>query len=87
MKKDFKFPPVVSTSAVVPSVPALPGGGVPASAPEPEPENGAVSVQGYEIAPQEVPPPPPVEKERTQSQTRDEDAEEDVGPTVEVDLS
>jgi chitin biosynthesis protein CHS5 len=43
-------------------------------------------VTGYEVAPQEVPPPPPVEKE-TAHVMHDEDVEDEVGPTVEVDLS
>ena len=83
MKKDFKFPPTSPVSPTVPSVPALPER-VPASATEPEPGDGAT--KEYQIAPHEV-PPPPVEKEKTQSQTQDDDGEEDVGLTVEVDLS
>ena len=45
-----------------------------------------MTVKGYEVSPQEIPPPPPVEKETAQ-QAQEEDTEDDVGPTVEVDLS
>ncbi|KAF8520745.1 hypothetical protein BU17DRAFT_46308 [Hysterangium stoloniferum] len=82
MNKDFKFPPGTPTSPPVP---------VPSSSNAPKPggaSEGETNSSGYDVTPPEVPPPPPMEKERVQ-QLRDDgdDGEDDVGPTVEVDLS
>ncbi|KAF8589633.1 hypothetical protein K439DRAFT_1332277 [Ramaria rubella] len=82
MKKDFKFPNSSSSPVVPPPLPSL-STGQQSQPSEPEAEANATS---YEIASQEVPPPPPVEKEPAEM-AHDDDAEDDVGPTVEVDLS
>jgi len=75
MKKDFKFPPTNTSAPPVPSPPK------PSTIDE---ESRESPTKG---TPQEVPPPPPVEKERAPPQEDSEDADDDVGPTVEVDLS
>ena len=84
MKKDFKFPNS-SPPAASPPVPSLSTNEQKKEA-APETDQTDVAVKAYEVAPQEVPPPPPVEKE-TVHVTHDEDAEDEVGPTVEVDLN
>lgn len=83
MRKDFKFPNAQSADAP-PPVPSLPSNESKQVGSEGEQRD--VAVKGYDVAPQEVPPPPPVEKETAQV-THEEDTEEEVGPTVEVDLS
>ncbi|KAF8484199.1 hypothetical protein JB92DRAFT_3030703 [Gautieria morchelliformis] len=85
MKKDFKFPNSPSPPvAPPPPVPSLSTNEQ--TQPSSEPDQSDVAVAGYEVAPQEVPPPPPVEKETVQVM-HEEDVEDEVGPTVEVDLS
>ncbi|KZV92767.1 hypothetical protein EXIGLDRAFT_749490 [Exidia glandulosa HHB12029] len=75
MVRDFKFPPV---SPVSPT-PAVP----PAPIPDVGPADRAHVQRQMSVVAVEVPPPPPVEKERT---AVDDDGD-DVGETVEVDLS
>jgi hypothetical protein len=77
MKRDFRFP-----------ASSPPDSGSPQS-----PESGDSKVKGHVKAQEsvispssiEVPPPPPVEKERSVSTV--DDAEDDVGDTVEVPLN
>lgn len=83
MKKDFKFPKPAPPPASSPDTSLSTNE---QKAKEPEPNQIGTTSKGYEISPQEIPPPPPVEKEMTQG-TQEEYGEDDVGPTVEVDLS
>jgi chitin biosynthesis protein CHS5 len=84
MKKDFKFPDTQPSASAPPPVPPFPTNE--SKQVDSEVQQTDVAVKGYEVAPQEVPPPPPVEKE-TAHVVQEEDTEDEVGPTVEVDLS
>jgi chitin biosynthesis protein CHS5 len=81
MNKDFKFPPTSSTpTPPPPPVPPVP------TQPISQEEPSAELPKAHVIAPSsiEVPPPPPIEKERSMRDS--EDADEDVGATVEIPL-
>lgn len=87
---EFKFPSPASS-------PHIPDGSSPselqgkAESPPPKLEGGIRGVEHVPVTPSsiEVPPPPPVEKEisRARGNSVVDDSEDDVGPTVEVDLS
>ncbi|KAK0207107.1 hypothetical protein DFS33DRAFT_1256744 [Desarmillaria ectypa] len=86
MNREFKFPSPVS-SPTAPERASVPAGNSPPSVlrgelgrQEEEPEPGVMTPSSIE-----VPPPPPVEKERSTNSV--DETEDDVGPTVEVDLS
>jgi hypothetical protein len=93
MDRNFKFP---STPPESPPVPPLPTTSPPATqlsfrasgkaatlALESEPEGGPTPDSIITPSSVEVPPPPPVEKERG---VAGDDAEEEIGETVEIDL-
>ncbi|KAH7096838.1 hypothetical protein BKA62DRAFT_744979 [Auriculariales sp. MPI-PUGE-AT-0066] len=97
MVRGFKFPPVSPTSPASGSNPqSIEGALAQASASKPAVADGETTptaTQGQQskfartmsVTAVEVPPPPPVEK--TRSSVADDDESEDVGETVEVDLS
>ncbi len=84
MNREFKFPSPVS-SPTAPQRASGPAGNSPP--PILRGELGRQEEKSGVMTPSsiEVPPPPPVEKER--STTSVDETEDDVGPTVEVDLS
>ena len=51
-----------------------------------EPDQSDAAVTGYKVAIQEIPLPPPVEKEMVQMM-HEEDVEDEVRSTIEVDVS
>ncbi|KAN0096986.1 hypothetical protein V8E55_001432 [Tylopilus felleus] len=91
MDRNFRFPPA-SQDPPAPPVIQTPPATSPPVASEPSSRSAAGSKMEYETAVKiitpssvEVPPPPPVEKE-SKRVAAEEDVEEEVGDTVEIDL-
>ncbi|KAF9226926.1 hypothetical protein BS17DRAFT_814829 [Gyrodon lividus] len=97
MDRNFKFPSTPPQSPPVPPIPQISisppiiqpssqSSGKPgALALIPEPEADLIPVNIVTPSSVEVPPPPPIEKE-TRRAVAEDDAEEEVGETVEIDL-
>ncbi|KAH7922568.1 hypothetical protein BV22DRAFT_1106543 [Leucogyrophana mollusca] len=95
MDRNFKFPPSSSASPPppVPSIsvapvqqPAPPAGPALAIKRESEGESDLTPVGMVAPSSVEVPPPPPIEKENRGRSVAEEEGEEEVGETVEIDL-